>query len=88
MSTAPAATTPTTTIPAPSSPAGPPPPAGPPAVDNRPAHLAWGLAWFLGYGAFAVGGGGDPVTGPIATRSGPTCSRRTVSRCTVASGFR
>jgi len=37
---------------------------------------------------FAVGGGGLPTTGPIATRSGPSWVSSTVSRCTVASGLR
>ncbi len=37
---------------------------------------------------FAVAGGGEPVTGPMATRSGPTWVSCTVSRCTVASGLR
>ena len=32
--------------------------------------------------------GGEPCTGAIATRSGPSCASRTVSRCTVTSGLR
>lgn len=33
----------------------------PPAKDNRASYLGWGLAYLLGWGAFAVSAGDDPV---------------------------
>ena len=35
--------------------------AAPVVQDNRPAYLAWGLAWLVGYGAFALSSGPDPL---------------------------
>ena len=37
------------------------PAAAPVLQDNRPAYLAWGLAWLVGYGAFAVSTGPSPL---------------------------
>lgn len=37
--------------------------AGPPDIDNRPSYVAWAVAWFIGFGAFAIGGGDDPIIG-------------------------
>ena len=33
----------------------------PAAQDNRPSYVAFGLAWMVGYGAFALDAGADPV---------------------------
>lgn len=52
-----------TTAPAPGA---VPAPAAPVVQDNRPAYLAWGLAWLVGYGAFAVSSGVDPLV-PLPT---------------------
>lgn len=32
-----------------------------PPVDNRPAYLAWGLAWLAGHGTFALASGDSPL---------------------------
>jgi hypothetical protein len=53
------ATGPTTTGSARPDRAGPP--ARTPVADNRPAYIAWALAWFVGHGAFAVDGGSNPL---------------------------
>lgn len=42
-------------------PSAPSTPDQPPAKDNRASYVGWGLAYLVGWGAFAVSGGDDPV---------------------------
>lgn len=62
MSTTAVLTRPTSRSATPASATAPAPVApGPRLADNRWPYLAWGLAWLVGYGAFALARGADPV---------------------------
>lgn len=65
----------------------------PSAMNNRGVYTAWGLAWLLGHGSYAISSGSDPLlalpaTVPIATLAVSMLAAFTVTMVTTARAAR